>query len=185
MDMAFTRRSCALGALLFSALVAAVIADRGAMSPPADAPAAAAVAERIDSGHAVLDDYLEDVRATRLAANREADAQLAMSRHQAAAEAALRIADTRGSTGKATPVATAHATATPLPQPSPVAVPQQQVAQVTQEAAPPPAKRPVLARVVSTVTRIPGWVSSNVVDAAAWVVDLPGHVVRLPERRFL
>jgi hypothetical protein len=62
---------------------------------------------------------------------------------------------------------------------------QQQVAQVAQEAAPQPVKRPVLARVVSTVTRIPGWVSSNVVDAAAWVVDLPGQVVRLPERRFL
>ena len=54
-----------------------------------------------------------------------------------------------------------------------------------QDVAPHPAKRPVLARVVSTVTRIPGWVSSNVVGAAAWVVDLPGHVVRLPERRFL
>ena len=180
--MAFTRRSCALGALLFSALVAAVITDRAAIWPPADAPASAAVAERIDSGHAVVDNYLKDVKEARLAANREADVELAMSRHQAAAEAALRVAETRGSTGKATRVAAA----TPLPQPSPVAVhPQQQVAQVTQEAAPPPAKRPVLARVVSTVTRIPGWVSSNVVDAAAWVVDLPGQVVRLPERRFL
>ena len=46
-------------------------------------------------------------------------------------------------------------------------------------------KQPVLARMVSTVTRIPGWVGSNVVGAAAWVVDLPGQVVRLPERRFL
>ena len=108
--------------------------------------------------------------------------ELAMSRHQAAAEVALRVPGTRAATGKATPVAAA----TPLPQPSPLAVhPQQQVAQVTQEIAPQPAKRPVLARVVSTVTRIPGWVSSNVVGAAAWVVDLPGHVVRLPERRFL
>jgi hypothetical protein len=179
MDMAFTRRSRAIGALLFSALIAALITDRVATWPPADAPASAAVAERIDSGHAVVDDYLKDVKEARLAANREADAQLAMSRHQAAAEVALRATGTRATTGKAAPVAAA----TPLPQPSPLAVhPQQQVAQ---EAAPQPVKRPMLARVVSTVTRIPGWVSSNVVDAAAWVVDLPGHVVRLPERRFL
>ena len=38
--MAFTRRSRAIGALLFSALIAAVIADRAAIAPPADAPAA-------------------------------------------------------------------------------------------------------------------------------------------------
>ncbi len=177
--MAFTRRSRAIGALLFSALIAAVITDRAAIWPPADAPASAAVVERIDSGHAVVDDYLKDLKAARLAANREADAELTMSRHQAAAEAALRAADTRAAAGKATLVAAA----TPLPQPSPLAVqPQQQVAQ---EVAPPPAKRPMLARVVSTVTRIPGWVGSNAVDAAAWVVDLPGRVVRLPERRFL
>jgi len=178
--MAFTRRSRAIGALLFSALVAAFITDRAAIWPPADAPAGAAVVERIDSGHAVVDTYLKDAKEARLAANREADAQLAMSRHQAAAEAALRVTDTRAATGKAPAPAAAML---PLPQPSPIAVhPQQQVAQ---EAAPEPAKRPVLARVVSTVTRIPGWVSSNVVGAAAWVVDLPGQVVRLPERRFL
>jgi hypothetical protein len=183
MDMAFTRRSLALGALLFSALIAAVITDRVAVSPSADSPAEAAALERINSGHAVVDDYLKDLKEARLAANREADAQLAMSRQQTAAEAAARTADARAATGKATRVAAA----TPLPQPSPVAVhPPQQVAQVTAEAAPQPAaKRPVLARVVSTVTRIPGWLSSNVVDAAAWVVDLPGQVVRLPERRFL
>jgi hypothetical protein len=180
MNMPFTRRSGAIGALfLLSALTAAVITDRVATRPPADAPASAAVVERIDSGHAVVDDYLKDVKEARLAANREADAELAMSRHQAAAQAALRVADSRAATGKARPAAAA----TPLPQPSPVAIhPPQQVAQ---EVAPPPAKRPVLARVVSTVTRIPGWVSSSVVDAAAWVVDLPGQVVRLPERRFL
>lgn len=184
--MAFTRRSCALGALLFSALAAAVIAGAGAISSPAGAPeGAAAVAERIESGHAVVDHYLKDAKEARLAANREADAQLAMSRHHAAAEAALRVAEARAATGKPTSVAAA----TPLPQPSPLAAqPQQQVAQMTQlaqEVAPPPAKRPVLARVVSTVTRIPGWVGSNVAGAAAWVVDLPGQVVRLPERRFL
>ena len=139
----------------------------------------AAAVERIDSGHAVVDTYLKDVKEARLAANREADAELTMSRHQAAAQAALRVAEARTETGRATRVAAAI----PLPQPSPLAVhPQQQVAQ---EVAPEPAKRPVLSRVVSTVTRIPGWVSSNVVGAAAWVVDLPGHVVRLPERRFL
>ncbi len=177
--MAFTRRSGAIGALLLSALIAAVITDRVAVWPAADAPDSAAVVERIDSGHAVVDNYLKDVKEARLAANREADAQLAMSRHQAAAQAALRIADARAATGRATPAAAAM----PLPQPSPLAVhPQQQVAE---EVAPPPAKRPVLARVVSTVTRIPGWVGSNVVDAAAWVVHLPGQVVRLPERRFL
>ena len=180
--MAFTRRSRAIGALLFSALIAAILADRVAVSPSADAPASAAALERINSGHAVVDDYLKDAKDARLAANREADAELTISRHQAAAEAALRVAHARVETVKAARVAAV----TPLPQPSPVAVhPQQQVALVTQEAAPPPAKRPVLARVVSTVTRIPGWVSSNVVGAAAWVVDLPGHVVRLPERRFL
>ena len=86
------------------------------------------------------------------AANREADAELAMSRHQAAAEAALRVTATRAETAKAARVAAAI----PLPQPSPVALhPQQQVAQITQDVAPQPAKRPVLARVVSTVTRIP------------------------------
>ena len=176
--MAFTRRSGAVGALLLAALVAAVIADRATISPAADGPQSAAV-ERIGSGHAVVDDYLKDVKEARLAENREADTQLAMSRHQAAAEAALRVTAGRAATGKTTPVAAA----TPLPQPSPVAIhPQQQVAQ---EVAPQPAKRPMLARVVSTVTRIPGWVSSNVVGAAAWVVDLPGQVVRLPERRFL
>lgn len=177
--MAFTRRSCTIGALLFSALLAAVITDRMAIRPSADVPASAAAVGRIDSGHAVVDNYLNDAKEARLAANHEADAQLAMSRHQAAAEAALRVTDAGTETGKVTRVAAA----TPLPQPSPVAVhPQRQVAQ---EVAPQPARRPVLARVVSTVTRIPGWVSSNVVDAAAWVVDLPGHVVRLPERRFL
>jgi len=176
--MAFTRRSGAIGALLLAALVAAIIADRAAISPSADAPGGAAV-DRIGSGHAVVDDYLKDVKEARLAANREADTQLAMSRHQAAAEAALRVTDKRAATGKTTPVAAV----TPLPQPSPVAIhPQQPVAH---EVAPQPAKRPMLARVVSTVTRIPGWVSSNVVDAAAWVVELPGQVVRLPERRFL
>ena len=181
--MAFTRRWRAIGALLFSALLAAVITDRVATSPPADAPSSAAAVERIDSVHAVVDNYLKDVKEARLAANREADAELAMSRHQTAAEAALRVAETRTETGKATRVAAAI----PLPQPSPLAVhpQQQQVAQVAQEVAPQPAKRPVLSRVVSTVTRIPGWVSSNVVGAAAWVVDLPGQVVRLPERRFL
>jgi hypothetical protein len=182
MDMAFTRRSRAIGALLFSALIAALITDRVATSPPANAPGSAAAVQRIDSGHAVVDNYLKNVKEARLAANRDADAELTMSRHQAAAEAALRITETRAATGKATHIATA----TPLPQPSPLALqPQQQVAQVAGEVAPQPAKRPVLARVVSTVTRIPGWVSSNVVGAAAWVVDLPGHVVRLPERRFL
>jgi len=180
--MAFTRGSCAIGAMLFSALIAAVITDRAAVSPPADTSASAAVVGRIDSGHAVVDHYLKDTKEARLAANREADAELAMSRHQAAAEAALRVTATRAETAKAARVAAAI----PLPQPSPVALhPQQQVAQITQDVAPQPAKRPVLARVVSTVTRIPGWVSSNVVGAAAWVVDLPGHVVRLPERRFL
>jgi Tfp pilus assembly protein PilX len=130
----------------------------------------------------VVDHYLKDLKDARLAANRDADAELAMSRHQAAAEAALRVTEARTEAGKATRVAAA----TPLPQPSPLAVPpQQQVAQVAQEVAPQPAKRPVLARMVSTVTRIPGWVSTNVVGAAAWVVDLPGQVVRLPERRFL
>ena len=178
--MALTRRACTIGALLCSALIAAVITERAAVSPPADVPGSAAALERIDSGHAVVDTYVKDVKEARLAANREADAQLAMSRHQTAAEAALRVTDTRAAASKATRVAAA----TPLPQPSPVAVhPQQQ--QVAQEVAAPPAKRPVLARVVSTVTRIPGWVSSNVVDAAAWVVELPGQVVRLPERRFL
>jgi hypothetical protein len=182
MDMAFTRRTRAIGALLFSALLAAVVTDRVGTSPPANAPASAAAVERIDSGHAVVDNYLKDVKEARLAANHEADAELAMSRQQAAAEAALRVTHARAETGKATRVAAA----TPLPQPSPLAVhPQEQVAQVTQDVTPPPVKRPVLARVVSTVTRIPGWVSSNVVGAAAWVVDLPGHVVRLPERRFL
>jgi hypothetical protein len=182
MDMALTRRACTTGALLCSALIAAVITERAAVSPPADVPGSAAALERIDSGHAVVDTYVKDVKEARLAANREADAQLAMSRHQTAAEAALRATDTRAAASKTPRVAAA----TPLPQPSPVAVhPQLQVAQVTQEASPPPAKRPVLARVVSTVTRIPGWVSSNVVDAAAWVVELPGQVVRLPERRFL
>ena len=177
--MAFTRRSRAIGALVFSALVAVVITDRMATWAPADAPASAAAVERIDSGHAVVDNYLKDVKEARLAANREADAELTMSRHQAAAQAALRVADSRAATGKAKPAVAA----TPLPQPSPLAVhPQQQVAQ---EVAPQPEKRPVLARVVSTVTRIPGWVGSNVVDAAAWVVHLPGQVVRLPERRFL
>ena len=180
--MVFTRRSRAIGALLFSALAAAVITDRVAVSPSAEVPASAAAVARIDSGHAVVDDYLKDAKDARLAANREADSQLAMSRHQAAAEAALRVTDARAATGKAAHVAPA----TPLPQPSPLAGhPQQQVAQVTQEVAPQPAKRPVLDRVVSTVTRIPGWVSSNVVGAAAWVVELPGQVVRLPERRFL
>lgn len=180
--MAFTRRSRAVGALLFSALIAALVTDRMAISPSLEAPAGAAAVGRIDSGHAVVDHYLKDAKEARLAANREADAELTMSRHQAAAEAGLRVTEVRAEPGKATRVAAA----TPLPQPSPVAVhPQQQVAQVTQEVAPQPPKRPVLARVVSTVTRIPGWVSSNVVDAAAWVVDLPGQVVRLPERRFL
>ena len=181
--MAFTRRSCTIGALLFSALVAAVITDRAAISPPAEAPGSAAALERIDSGHAVVDNYVKDVRDARLAANREADDQLAMSRHRTAAEAALRARNTPAATSKAARVAVA----TPLPQPSPVAVHSpQQVAQASQEVvASQPAKRPVLARVVSTVTRIPGWVSSNVIDAAAWVVDLPGQVVRLPERRFL
>ena len=177
--MAFTRRSCTIGALLFSALTAAVITDRMAILPSADAPASAAAVGRIDSGHAVVDHYLKDATEARLAADRDADAELTMSRHQAAAEAALRVTNARAETGKATRVAAAA----PLPQPSPVAVhPQQPVAQ---EVALQPPKRPVLARVVSTVTRIPGWVSSNVVGAAAWVVDLPGHVVRLPERRFL
>ena len=181
--MAFTRRSLALGAMLFSALVAAVITERVAVSPSADAPVGAAALDRINSGHAVVDDYLKDAKEARLAANREADAALTISRHQAAAEAALRASDTRAETGKAP---ARVAAVTPLPQPSPVAAhPPQQVAQVAAEVAPQPANRPVLARVVSTVTRIPGWVSSNVVDAAAWVVDLPGQVVRLPERRFL
>ena len=177
--MAFTRRSRALGALLFCALIAAVMTHRIAISPSADAPASAAAVDRINSGHAAVDTYLKAAKEARLAANREADAQLTMSRHQAAAEAALRVAEVRVETGKATRVAAAA----PLPQPSPVAVhPQQQTAQDVQTQ---PAKRPVLARVVSTVTRIPGWVSANVVGAAAWVVDLPGQVVRLPERRFL
>ncbi len=176
--MAFTRRSGALGALLLAAVIAGFIADRAPISPAADAPDSAAL-DRIGSGHAVVDHYLKDVKEARLAANREADTQLAMSRHQAAAEAALRVTASRAATGKTTPVAAL----TPLPQPSPVALhPQPQIAE---EAAPQPAKRPMLARVVSTVTRIPGWVSSNVVDAAAWVIDLPGQVVRLPERRFL
>jgi len=176
--MAFTRRSGAIGALLLAALMAAGIADHAAISPSSDVPESAAV-ERIGSGHAVLDNYLKDVKEARLAADREADTELAMSRHHAAAEAALRVTESRAATGKTTPVAAV----TPLPQPSPVAIHLQQ--QVAHEAAPQPAKRPMLARVVSTVTRIPGWVSSNVVDAAAWVVDLPGQVVRLPERRFL
>ena len=176
--MAFTRRSGAIGALFLAVLIAGFIADRAAIAPAADAPDSAAV-ERIGSGHAVVDNYLKDVKEARLAANREADTALAMSRHQAEAEAALRVTESRAATGKTAPVAAAI----PLPQPSPVAThPQQQVAQ---EVAPQPAKRPMLARVVSTVTRIPGWVGSTVVDAAAWVVDLPGQVVRLPERRFL
>ena len=49
----------------------------------------------------VVDNYLKDVKEARLAANREADAELAMSRHQAAAEAALRVAEARAVTGKA------------------------------------------------------------------------------------
>lgn len=177
--MAFTRRSGAVGALLVSALIAAVMIDRIALAPSADAPAAAAAVERITAGHAVVDTYLAAAREARLAADREADVELTMSRHQAAAEAALRGTDVRTETGKVARVAAA----TPLPQPSPVAV--QPQPQAVQEVQPQPAKRPVLARVVSTVTRIPGWVSANVVGAAAWVVDLPGQVVRLPERRFL
>jgi hypothetical protein len=178
--MGFTRRSGALGALLLSALVAAVITERAVRSPSADAPAAAAAVERVDSGHALIDDYLKDTREARLAANREADAELAISRQQAAAEAALRTTNVRAA---AAPAKAAPAVAAaPLPQPSPLAQSPQQMAQETSR---PPAKRPVLARVVSTVTRIPGWVGSSVVDAAAWVVELPGQVVRLPERRFL
>ena len=73
--MAFTRRSRAIGALLFSALIAAVITGRAAVSPSADAPASVAAVERIKSGHAVVDDYLKDVKEARLAANHEADAR--------------------------------------------------------------------------------------------------------------
>lgn len=180
--MTFTR-SGAFGALIFSAFIAAVIAGRPAVSPPAAEPATTAAAGRVDTGHALVASYLQDAKDARLAADREADAQLAMSRQQAAAEAALRMSDARAASGKAVQIAVV----TPLPRPSPIAVhlQPQHVAQVAPEAAPQTQKRPVLARVVSTVKGIPGWVSSSVVDAASWVVDLPGQVVRLPERRFL
>jgi hypothetical protein len=123
----------------------------------------------------------------RLAADRAADAALAASRRQAAAEAAQRTAAAAMPKPAKPPVRLAVALP---PEPAPAIVPP--VAPPLQLQAPPPPaeravrKRPVMSRVVATVGRVPDLVKSSVVNAASWVIDLPGQVVtHLPERRFL
>ena len=145
-----------------------------------DANISQAATARIEAGHMLVQDSVEATLEARRLAARRADAELSANR-QAANEAVERAAAVSKS---AKPVHMAAIRPAPEALPLPVASPirpaaPQQVAEVTP-------KPPMTARVVGTVERIPRWLGSKIVNAAVWVVELPGQVVtRLPERRFL
>jgi hypothetical protein len=179
--MHLTRHMAVGLAVALSAFVALAVTYRAPMAPAystGDVPAGL-----IEAEHALIADYVRMDAETRLAADRAADHELARSYAEAAEQAANRYTALapEPSTRAAKAMKTASVAA-PLSMPS-VALPLQLV-QVTEPPAAP--RRPVIARVVSTVERIPTWVRSGVENAAAWVADLPAQALpRLPERRFL
>jgi hypothetical protein len=168
-----------LAALAVSRQPAAITAPAGE-----DAPAVVVGAE-----HALIGDYLRMSARERLAADREADAELARSRAQAAVDAKARYADAIVPVMFAPRRKTVHVmaeaavpAAAPLQLQAPQALPAPQPVQTADLAG----KRPVIARVVATVVELPRLVRSGVEDAAAWVTELPAQALpKLSERRFL
>jgi hypothetical protein len=180
------RYSFIAAAVALSVLLALGVTLRSFVAPAGNPGMTGHAKERVAAGHAIVGDYLKMTAEARLDADRAADAELAESRKLAAAAAAATRTASAPKTAKPARVA-----ATPLPEPVPAPAPPVgapplplQPPQTATEQA--PTKPPVISRVVSTVGRIPGWVSSSVVNAASWVIDLPSQAVtQLPERRFL
>ena len=170
--------------ILTAAIAASALLALAVLSPQRPAQQMAvgqAATPRIEASHTLVQNQIEATLEARRSAARAADAELSASR-QAASEAADRAAAS-AKRAKPVQVATAQLAVEPLPPPAP---PQLRPPISQPDAVATPPKPPLVARVVGTVERIPGWLGSKVVNAATWVVELPGHVVsRLPERRFL
>jgi hypothetical protein len=151
----------------------------------------------VNDEHAAVGDYLRAQTDADRAAAAAIDRDYADARGRAAAQARPqampRIAKLEAPLRKPLKGALVTAPTRGAPEPakpesSAAAGPPLQLAALTAAAMPAPPKRPVIERVrsvIATVERIPRWVRVGVQDAADWAIDVPGQIIRLPERRFL